>query len=341
MAMRCVALLSGGLDSQLAIRIMQTQGIEVEAVNFKTIFTCCQDQSAQVARKLEVPLTILDQEDDYLDVIRNPQFGYGRGANPCIDCRIYLFRRAFQFMQQIGAQWVVSGEVVGQRPMSQKRRDLETISHHSNHYDLLLRPLSAKILHPTLPERQGWVDREQLYGFYGRGRRKMIELARRLGIDEIPSPSTGCALTERNFSRKVFDLLGKQPSSGIWDFAMLKYGRHFRWDARTKVIVGRREQENGHLEYFHSLPDARSTALLAPDDFRGPMALIVGPATDDALEFACGLLLRYSKRLPSDAQHVRVIARDGEQILEAQPHVQAHRADTLAVRRLGASAEDA
>ncbi len=129
--MRCVALLSGGLDSQLAIRLMQEQGIEVEALNFKTVFTCCQDYSAQVAHRLNVPLTILEQEDDYLDVIRNPRFGYGRGANPCIDCRIYMFQRAFRFMEQIDAQFVVSGEVVGQRPMSQKRRDLETISHHS------------------------------------------------------------------------------------------------------------------------------------------------------------------------------------------------------------------
>ncbi|HIN95822.1 MAG TPA: hypothetical protein EYN03_09265, partial [Planctomycetes bacterium] len=143
---RCVTLLSGGLDSMLAIRIMQDQGIEVEALNFKTMFTCCQDLSAQAATRLGVRLTVVSQEDDYLELIKKPRFGYGKGANPCVDCRIYMFERAHKFMEQIGADFIVSGEVVGQRPMSQKRRDLDVISHQSGLEDLLLRPLSAKLL---------------------------------------------------------------------------------------------------------------------------------------------------------------------------------------------------
>ena len=143
----------------LAIRIMQAQGIEVEALNFKTMFTCCQDLSAQAAHRLGVRLTVVSQEDDYLELIKNPRFGYGKGANPCVDCRIYMFERAQKFMEQIGADFIVSGEVVGQRPMSQKRRDLDVISHQSGLEDLLLRPLSAKLLLPTLPERKGLVDR--------------------------------------------------------------------------------------------------------------------------------------------------------------------------------------
>ena len=167
---RCVTLLSGGLDSMLAIRIMQAQGIEVEALNFKTMFTCCQDLSAQAAHRLGVRLTVVSQEDDYLELIKNPRFGYGKGANPCVDCRIYMFERAEKFMEQIGADFIVSGEVVGQRPMSQKRRDLDVISHQAGLEDLLLRPLSAKLLLPTLPERKGLVDRERLYAFQGRSR---------------------------------------------------------------------------------------------------------------------------------------------------------------------------
>ena len=128
---RCVALLSGGLDSILAIRVLQEQGVEVEALNFKTIFTCCQNQSAQAARELDVPLTVIGQEDDYLQLIRRPRFGYGKGANPCVDCRIYMFERARLYMDQIGADFIASGEILGQRPMSQKRRDLEAISYHS------------------------------------------------------------------------------------------------------------------------------------------------------------------------------------------------------------------
>ena len=208
---KCLVLLSGGLDSMLAIRIMQEQGIEVEAINFKTVFTCCQDESAQAARDLNVPLTILTQEDDYLQLIRNPRFGYGRGANPCVDCRIYMFERACAFLEPLGADFIVSGEVVGQRPMSQKRSDLSIISHHSGLEDLLLRPLSAKLLPPTKPEREGWVDREKLYDIEGRSRKELIAMAKRFGLAKIPTPSTGCALTEPRFSQKVFDLIEISP----------------------------------------------------------------------------------------------------------------------------------
>ena len=162
MPRRCIALLSGGLDSMLAIRLMQEQGIEVEGVNFKTIFTCCQDEAGQAARELDITLTVVGQEEDYLDLIEKPSFGYGRGANPCVDCRVYMFRKAAKYMDQFGADFMVSGEVIGQRPKSQKKRDLEIISHHSDLDDRLLRPLSAKLLPATLPEREGWVDREKL-----------------------------------------------------------------------------------------------------------------------------------------------------------------------------------
>jgi tRNA U34 2-thiouridine synthase MnmA/TrmU len=279
----------------LAIRIMQEQGIDVEALNFKTVFTCCQDQSAQKARELGVRLTVVGQDDDYLDLVKEPRFGRGKGANPCVDCRIYMFEKAKRFMHQIGADFIVSGEVAGQRPMSQKRRDLDRIAYHADLEDLLLRPLSAKLLRPTLPEREGWVDREKLYGFDGRGRKRLIALAKKYGLKDIPSPSTGCSLTEPKFA--------------------------------TKVVLGRDEAENERLHYAHRLPDAASTAWLVPDNFLGPQALLIGPRTDAAIDFAASLMLRYSR----DYDPANALVRVDDQIINAAENERTKTQVTIAV----------
>ncbi|MBC8352859.1 MAG: hypothetical protein H8E66_12765 [Planctomycetes bacterium] len=326
MTRRCIVLLSGGLDSMLAIRIMQEQGIEVEALNFKTIFTCCQDQSAQVARDLGVRLTVVGQEDDYLDLVEKPQFGRGKGANPCVDCRIYMFEKAKRFMEQIGADFIVSGEVAGQRPMSQKRRDLDRIAHHSDLDDLLLRPLSAKLMRPTLPEREGWVDREQLYDIEGRSRKRLIALAKKYGLKDIPTPSTGCSLTEPKFSKKVFDLMDAPGESRRWDYELLKVGRHFRFNSQTKVILGRDEAENDQLRYAHQLSDANSTASLFPENFLGPRAMLIGPRTDEAIEFAASLILRYSRDYDAGNALIRV----DDEIINASETEQAKALQTIA-----------
>lgn len=327
MARRCVVLLSGGLDSMLAIRIMQEQNIEVDALNFKTVFTCCQDQSAQKARDLGVRLTVVGQDDDYLDLVKQPQFGRGKGANPCVDCRIYMFEKAKQFMHQIGADFIVSGEVAGQRPMSQKRRDLDRIAYHSDLEDLLLRPLSAKLLRPTLPEREGWVDREKLYAFEGRGRKRLIALAKRFGLKDIPTPSTGCSLTEPRFSKKVFDLINASGESRRWDFELLKIGRHFRFDAHTKVVIGRDQAENDQLLYAHQLPDATSTAAFVPENFAGPHALLLGPRTDEAVSFATGLMLRYCRDYDPENALVRV----DDEIIKAAENTKSQSLGSIAV----------
>lgn len=315
MPTRAVALLSGGLDSMLAIRILQEQGVEVEALNFKTAFTCCQETSAQAARELGVRHTVLAQEDDYLDLIRRPKYGYGRGANPCVDCRIYMFERAKRYMDEVGADCVVSGEVLGQRPMSQKRRDLMTIERESGLKGLLLRPLSARLLPKTQPERDGRIDRSRLYAFVGRSRKPLIELARQFGFRTIPQPSTGCALTERQFANKVHDLVQLDPGNTPWDFELLKVGRHFRYDSNTKVIVGRREAENELLERFFERDDVRASALLRPVSFLGPSALLCGPATESALWFTASLLVRYGKSEPDGASEVAVCYPDRQETL--------------------------
>lgn len=301
MPLRAVALLSGGLDSILAVRVMQEQGVEVESLNFRTMFACCQETASQAAARLGVRLTVIGAEDSYLDVIRKPKHGYGRGANPCVDCRIYMFERARTFMDEVGASLVISGEVLGQRPMSQKRRDLDVIAEKSGLHGCLLRPLSAKLLPPTIPELTGAIDRNRLYDFVGRSRKGLIALARQFGYEdcEIPSPSTGCMLTEQTFAPRVHDLVQIQTGNTAWDFELLKWGRHFRFDTATKVVVGRRQSDNAMLEYLIDRPDARVSAILRPHNFSGPLVIVVGRAdddsNDDAIDFAAGLMRRYSK----------------------------------------------
>lgn len=316
----------------LAIRIMQAQGIEVEALNFKTMFTCCQDTSAQAARALGTNITVIGQEDDYLDLVRAPQYGYGKGANPCVDCRIYMFERAYKLMEAVDAQFIISGEVVGQRPMSQKRSDLNIIATNSGLEDLLLRPLSAKLLSPTQPEREGLVDREKLYDFHGRSRKGLIQLARDFGFTEemIPTPSTGCALTEPEFGNKVHDLIQIQIDDTRWDYEALNVGRHFRFNEQVKVIVGRDEKENTQLEYMHRMEDATSTSLLVPIRFKGPNALITGPSTDKAVEYAVGLIYRYSRCVEGEDNLVQVVQSDQEFNLSACPTERAETEKTIA-----------
>lgn len=330
MTVRAVALLSGGLDSMLAIRLLQVQGIEVEALNFRTTFTCCQDQAARAAEELGVRLSVVSEQDDYVELVRNPRHGYGRGANPCVDCRSYMFRLAARWMRESGASLVASGEVVGQRPMSQKKRDLAVIAYHAGLEDHLLRPLSAKLLPPTLAERTGLVDREQLLGISGRGRTELIALANQFGFSRIPQPSTGCALTEPKFAAKVFDLINHDDEAERWQFALLKIGRHVRYDRMTKIVLGRRAVENEELARAFSHPDAGAgAALIVPENFQGPTALVLGQATDKALEFAGGLVLRYA-RLEGIVRPRASISRGTEIALrELIPHDAAALASTI------------
>ncbi len=288
----------------LSIRILQRQGFDVEALNVRTIYSCCQATAAQTAAALGARLTVIPVGDDYLDVIRNPRYGYGRGVNPCIDCRIHMCRMARQFMEEVGACVVVTGEVAGQRPASQKKHQLDIIARRSGLQGRLLRPLSARLLPPTVVELEGIVDREKLYAFNGRGRRPLIELASALGIPELPSPSTGCALTEPLFAPRVRDLMQYHPDATRWDFELLNHGRHLRFDRQTKIAVGRNAGDNAALRMMAAREDAPESALLVPKDFRGPDALVAGEISPPALQFAGSLMLRYARR--DDPAYVRV-----------------------------------
>jgi len=308
---RAVVLFSGGLDSVLAARILQEQGLEVEALNVCTMYTSCRAVAAEAAERLGVKLTVHCVGDDYLEVIRNPLYGYGKGANPCIDCRIYMCHAAKRLMEGIGACLVATGEVVGQRPMSQKRQHLELIARHCGLEDRLLRPLSARLLPPTIPERQRLIRREKLYDFNGRSRRPLIALAAELGVGGGPSPSSGCALAEPLFARRVHDLLQFGGRASRCDFELLNCGRHFRFDERTKIVIGRNAAENAALRAFAARQDAADATLLAPHGFRGPDALVLGDPADPAVAFAAALMLRYAGRNPPGHGDI-CVRRSGE-----------------------------
>ncbi len=298
---QCIAVISGGLDGMLAVRIMQEQGIQVHALHFRTVFMAGSEAAARAAEELGASLTVVEPQADYFDLIREPRFGYGRGVNPCLDCRIYMLKQAARVMEQRGADFLVSGEILGQRAMSQKRQDLDTISHHADLDDLLLRPLSAQRLLPTRPEREGWVDRNRLCGFVGSGRKGLIALARKLGIRRIPAPTGGCLLTEAAFATKVHDLIARRPYAGSWDYELLTVGRHFHCGPTTRIVVGRNADENARLDSLHRRIDAQSNALLIPANYRGASALVVGPFGEAAQQLASGLLARYGKSCECDS----------------------------------------
>lgn len=289
-----VVLLSGGLDSTLAACILKEQGIEIEAVNFQTMFGCCKDDARSVAYRLGIPLTFLKVGDDYLKVIQNPKHGYGRGINPCVDCRGYMFDMAKRYMEQCGASFLITGEVLNQRPMSQKMNDFKIIESETGLEGRILRPLSAKLLPPTEPEEKGIVDRQKLFEVKGRSRRILLELAARYGIENPPSPSPGCALTSPDFAKKVLDVFDHHPHSERWEFEILKMGRHFRLDPWTKVVIGRNENQN---EYFENLHPPGSV-LLTSLNFSGPHAILIGEKNPENLEKAGRLMLRYSRNRP-------------------------------------------
>lgn len=320
--MHCaVVLFSGGLDSMLAIRILQEQGLEVEALNIRTIFSCCQASAAQTAHRLGARLTVLPVPDDYIDVIRNPRYGYGKGTNPCVDCRAYMARMAKRFMEEVGACVVATGEILGQRPMSQKRHQLGNVERLSGLEGRLLRPLSAKLLPPTIPESEGLIDREKLYDFSGRMRRPLIDLAVQLGIEEarVPGPSTGCALTEPMFAVRVTDLMQHCPQAGRWDFELLNYGRHFRLNENCKLAMGRNAQQNAAIRLMAARDDATKHTLIMPENFRGPDTIILGEVTSETLALVEALVLRYCRGKEISEPLARLRDADGDRVVAIVP----------------------
>lgn len=291
---KAVCLLSGGLDSILACRLLLEQGIEVFGLNFVTPFHTgtkkgCQNEARKAAEQLGIPFKVLPVGEEYIEMIKRPKHGYGSGMNPCIDCRIFFFSRAGKFMAEIGADFVFTGEVLGERPMSQHLQALKLIERESGLSGRVLRPLSAKLLEPTLPEIAGLVDREKLLSIQGRSRKPQIALAEKFGIKDYPGPAGGCLLTDRSFAMKLRDAFAHNEDS-LRDMQILKVGRHFRLLSGRKVVVGRNEAENIVLINLARKEDI----IIEPAEIPGPTVVLFSGNAGNDIAIAARLCARYS-----------------------------------------------
>lgn len=307
---KALALFSGGLDSILACKLMEQQGVEVEALHFVTaFFGHGKDRDSyrqEVWRRYGIRLSVIDVGDSFIDVLRNPPHGYGRYFNPCIDCKILLLNRAKEELPLRGASFLVSGEVLGQRPMSQRRDTMRIVERDSSVTGILLRPLSALRLSPTRVEEDGRVDRNRLLGITGRSRKEQIALAQTLGISDYPSPAGGCILTDPALSRRIKDLFGLIPVVKENDCLLMQVGRHFVLPEEGWLVVGRNEAENEEIRGLWEANDR----LLNVIDGPGPTGLLRGAASSLNYPLAASIVAAYS-RVRARAE-VQVLIRAGE-----------------------------
>lgn len=291
---KAVALLSGGLDSTLTVKLMLDQGVEVICLNMRTPFCLCDDEgkcfSDSVAEKYNLKLIRIYGGEDYLEIIKDPRHGYGKNMNPCIDCRIYLLIKAKKIMEAEGADFVFTGEVLGERPMSQRLDALRLIERESGLEGKILRPLSARLLEPTIPEKEGLIDRERLFSIRGRSRKPQIALARDLQIKDYACPAGGCLLTDENFSQRLKESLNHKEDS-LREISLLRMGKHFRLPSLAKVITGRNEDENQRLLLLSSPEEMKLTVI----DYKSTYSLLLGDATQENIYLAARVCARYCK----------------------------------------------
>ncbi len=315
--MKAIALVSGGLDSTLAVKVVIEQGIDVVGLNFLSPFCLCNRKAGckfiakKIVDEFGIELKALYMGEEYIEIIKNPRHGYGKNLNPCIDCRILMLRRARDFMQEIGASFIITGEVLGQRPMSQYRDALRVIERESGLEGLLLRPLSAKLLPLSTPEKEGWVDREKLLEISGRSRKPQLALAKDYKISTYACAAGGCLLTDKGFANRMRDLMAH---SGITldDIGLLKVGRHFRLSPSCKIVVGRNKEENEKLMRLAKEGDL----CFDPVKAKGPVGIGQGDFDNENIQKSVSIITRYcdggmeggveieSRRLPDGKIHV-------------------------------------
>lgn len=319
---RAVALFSGGLDSTLAILLILRQKIEVTAITFLTNFGCditdmssCSKDPFPIASRFGFDLKLFHLGEKFVEIVKNPRHGHGRNMNPCIDCRIIMLKEAKTLMEMIGADFVITGEVLGQRPMSQRRDTLDLIAKESELKGFLLRPLSAKLLPLTIPEIKGIVDREKLLSISGRSRRVQITLAEEFGLKNFPTPSSGCLLTDPIFSRRLMDLLKYTPDPDFDDLNLLKIGRHFRPSEQCKIIVGRNKEENLMLRKmkgkYDFLMDVKGTG--------SPLVLLRGKDARNFIALGASLCARYSDLKNNPEVSVTLMNGESETVIRTRP----------------------
>ena len=302
---KAISLFSGGLDSIVSVKLIQDQGIEVLGLTFRTPFFG-EEKPAAAARLIGLPLVVLDITGEHLAIVRAPRYGYGKNMNPCIDCHTLMLKIAGKEMEARGLDFIFTGEVLGQRPMSQSRQMLHVVAKNSGYADRVVRPLSARLLPETLPEREGKLDRERLLDISGRGRKRQMEMAERYGITEYANPAGGCLLTDPMFSRRLKDLFTSNPDFTTRDLELLKVGRHIRLDDRNKVIVGRNKRDNQALEPLVMPHDA----VFQMKDFPGPLCMLPGGGPEEAERAAAAICAAYGDT-PKDAAEVTVKCRRG------------------------------
>ncbi|MBN1930931.1 MAG: tRNA 4-thiouridine(8) synthase ThiI [Desulfobacterales bacterium] len=309
---RALGLSSGGLDSILAALVLYKQRIEIEWITFETPFFSS-EKAEKASRITGIPIIIKNITPVYLEMLKNPPCGYGKYMNPCLDCHALMFRLAGDIMKQKGFDFLFSGEVLGQRPMSQTKPSLRYVEKHSGFDGYILRPLSAKKLPETIPEKQGLVNRELLLDISGRSRKKQIKLAEEFGIHKYPAPAGGCLLTDKGYSNRLKDLFEHQSALTEKELELLKYGRHFRVDIKTKIIIGRTKIENQNLIKYY---DATTDVLIKVKDFPGPLALLPQKSGIENISLAASLCIGYSKAPNNEPTEVLICTPDGPNTLK-------------------------
>jgi tRNA U34 2-thiouridine synthase MnmA/TrmU len=338
---KAIALLSGGLDSTLAILTVLKQGISVKALQFNTGFESDSSRkspglhdSKHTGKKFgfDVEEKFLGQK--FIEVLQNPKHGYGKNMNPCIDCRILMLREAKHIMGRDKADFIITGEVLGQRPMSQRKDTLYHIDKEADLVGYILRPLSAKVLRATYAETKELIDREKLYGFTGRSRKPQIALAEEFGLTEYPPPAGGCLLTEPIFSMRLKDLLEHSSSPAPREFELLKTGRHFRFSPSSKIIIGRNRLENDVIESLSTTDDA----ILTVKGHGSPITLLTGEISDEALRSAASFCARYSDAKNLDTVDVTILHGKKQSRITVKPaetdSVEAQRIEEITEKKI-------
>ena len=308
--MKALALFSGGLDSLLAIKIIKDMGIDVLALHFNIGFVGKNDKSEalkEILAQIDVPLKVIDIRKQFFDeVLFAPKYGYGKYFNPCIDCHGNMFSHAFSLLESEGASFVISGEVLGQRPKSQRAEALLQVEKLCNAQGLVVRPMSAKLLPITIPEQKGWIDRERLLDSHGTGRERQLKMVEEYGIKNYAKPGGGCLLTDSSIANKIKDLQSHREIV-FEDMEMVKYGRYFILPNGGRCVIARNEEENQKLSFKH--PKMSKIELL---NCLGPLGLVEKDSSQEDKEMAIALTLAYGKTEMDKSYKVHFEGREVE-----------------------------